>query len=181
MSDTSQIDYQAVLSDLRAKRDKLDAAIAGIETMLGLRNIEATQTEPHHVKHEAHAALGPVAFLGMTIVDATVKYLKHKRQNQRTEDILRALQDGGLVLTSQEPLNTVGSVLNRNFAQGGEVVRVSRGLWGLSSWHPRLKKKPGDSVKNGHGTLGDSGTPGELEPPGDEPTNAPSESGLGPA
>ncbi len=39
---TDQIDYEAVLADLRAKRDKLDAAIAGIETMLGIRGLSAS-------------------------------------------------------------------------------------------------------------------------------------------
>ncbi len=143
------IDYELVLADLRAKRDKLDAAITGIETMLGVRGLAS---EPS-AKPSATPGndLGPGAFLGMTIVDATVKLLQAKRANQRTEDILSALKAGGIALASSNPINTVGSVLNRDWAQGGEIVRVDRGVWGLAAWHPRLRKKSAEP-KNGNGS-----------------------------
>ena len=133
---SEQIDYEAVLADLRAKRDKLDAAIAGIETMLGVRGLAGA--EPGQ---PAGAELGPGAFLGMTIVDATIKYLRATRKNQRTEDILIALKQGGLAFSSGNPINTVGSVLARNWESKGDIVRVERGVWGLGEWHPRLRKK----------------------------------------
>jgi hypothetical protein len=147
-SDAMNIDYEAVLADLKAKREKLDAAITGIETMLGIKALSSGTAGGSHSspKHEG-ATLGPGAFLGMTIVDATVKLLKAKRQNQRTEDILTALKAGGLALTSSNPINTVGSVLARDWAQGGDIVRVDRGVWGLAEWHPRLRKRP--DAKNG--------------------------------
>jgi hypothetical protein len=142
MSDTPSVDYNAVLADLRAKRDKLDAAIAGIETMLGIRGLAEQAQKPEGESGNGGGnGLGPGAFLGMTIVDAARKFLSVTRRNQRTEEILRALKDGGMVLTSADPINTVGSVLNRNYSQGGEIVRVERGVWGLAEWHPRLRKR----------------------------------------
>jgi hypothetical protein len=48
----------------------------------------------------------------------------------------RRLQAGGLVLTSAEPANVVGSVLTRRFNQAGDVVKVGRGIWGLKEWYP---------------------------------------------
>jgi hypothetical protein len=77
----------------------------------------------------------------MTIVDATMKFLRTTRQNQKTEDILSALKRGGLAFSSSNPINTVGSVLARNWETKGDIVRVERGLWGLGEWHPRLRKK----------------------------------------
>lgn len=148
MTDPSPVNYEFVLADLRAKRDKIDAAIAGIEAMLGIHSASSVGEVTKFGQPKAEQGLGPGAFLGMTIADAAKTYLTHKRQNQRTEEILKALKDGGLILTSQDPLNTVGSILLRNYQAGGEIVRVSRGVWGLAAWHPRLKRKAGES-RNG--------------------------------
>jgi hypothetical protein len=47
-------------------------------------------------------------------------------------------------MNSVDPINTVGSVLTRRFAQVGDIVRVGRGTWGLADWYPnRTFKKPG--------------------------------------
>ncbi len=163
MAEGVTVDYEAVLADLRAKRERIDAAITGIETMLGIQALTAPSGS-QQTKQPDDVGLGPGAFLGMTIVDAAKKYLAYKRQNQRTEEILKALQDGGLVLTGESPLNVVGSVLNRNYNNGGDLVKVSRGTWGLAAWHPRLKKKP--DAKNGSSDQEDSGE-AQGEPPTD--------------
>jgi hypothetical protein len=134
------VDYEAVLADLREKRSRIDAAIQGIETIMGLSSVSSEGNGNGPGRSSDESVLGPGAFLGMTIVDATVKYLKFKRQSQRTEEILKALTDGGIVLTGESPLNVVGSVLNRNFNSGGDVVKISRGVWALADWHPRLRK-----------------------------------------
>jgi hypothetical protein len=139
MSDDTSIDYQAVLADLKAKREKLDAAITGIETMLGLKSLDGGMQSNTNTGPE----VGPGAYLGMSIVDATKKYLRAVKQPKRNEDILAALKTGGLLFTSKEPVNTVGSVLNRDWTNGGDIVRVSRGVWGLAEWNPRLRRKAG--------------------------------------
>jgi hypothetical protein len=148
MSETPSVDYNAVLADLRAKRATLDAAIAGIEAMLGLRastGIDSAADAPQSPANGNNGTLGPGAFLGLTIVEAAKKLLGHERRNMKTEEILYALTQGGLVLKGESPINVVGSVLNRNFGAGGDIVKVSRGVWGLASWHPRLRKKAPDA------------------------------------
>lgn len=56
--------------------------------------------------------------------------------------IAKELQAGGLVLTSAEPPNGIGSVLTRRFQQVGDVVKVGRGIWGLKEWYPNRTFKP---------------------------------------
>lgn len=141
------IDYELVLKDLREKRDKIDAAIAGIEAMLGVRGLPAN-APAQTATISTFDPLGPGAFLGMTIADATVLLLKARRANLKTEEIVTALKAGGIAMTSASPLNTVGSVLNREWSNGGDIVRVDRGVWGLAEWHPRLRKR-----KNGQQQL----------------------------
>lgn len=141
MADSPQIDYGVVLADLKAKRDRLDAAIAGIEAMLGL---QATLTSSSTITANLTVGndLGPGAFLGMKIVDATVKLLTTRRQALRTDEIVSELKRGGIAFSTDSPINTVGSVLNREFKGGGEIVSVGRGQWALAEWHPRLRKRP---------------------------------------
>ena len=173
MTDSTSVDYTAVLADLKSKRDMLDAAIVGIETMLGIRGLsgESAQTAATTSPQQLND-LGRGAFLGMTIVDEAKKYLAHKRESQSTEKIMHALRDGGIVLTGATPLNVVGSVLNRNFNSGGDIVKVSRGVWGLADWHPRLRVKRQPNAEDMLAELDK-----ELHPP-EAPIDPPEEEDL---
>ena len=91
---------------------------------------------------ENRPALGPGAFLGLSIPDAAKKLLETKHQQMRTADILAELERGGLVLKSADKLNTVGSILLRRFNTQGDIVRVARGIWGLQEWYPGRKFGP---------------------------------------
>jgi DNA-directed RNA polymerase delta subunit len=143
----SDIDYAVVLADLKAKRDRLNAAIAGIETMLGLQSvITASATVTGTLSNAGE--LGPGAFLGMTIVEATAKLLSVRRQPLRTEEIVNELRRGGITFSTDTPVNTVGSVLHRDFSKGGEIVSIGRGQWSLAEWHPRVKKKKSQSPQS---------------------------------
>lgn len=77
----------------------------------------------------------------MSIVDAAKKLLAHERRQMTNAELVEGLKRGGLALNSAEPLNTVGSVLNRRFYQVGDVVRVARGTWGLKEWYPNRSFK----------------------------------------
>lgn len=163
MASDGEIDYSQVLADLISKRDKLNAAIAGIETMLG---IQAATTPVSSVKADVPAnTLGEGAFLGMSIADATRKLLSVRRRNMRTEEIVNELRSGGIVF-SGEAGNTVGSVLNRTYTAGGPIVRVSRGVWGLAEWHPRLRKRPPTNGDESNGSAG-AGEQGGAAPSSD--------------
>jgi HB1, ASXL, restriction endonuclease HTH domain len=125
--------YEAVLTDLRAKRDQIDQAIAAIE---GLRGGVASSTPSNASQSQNSTLDGPSPFLGMTIPEAAKKLLATRRQPLRNPDIWAAFRAGGLVLQSKEPANTIGSVLTRRFLEVGDIVRVGRGVWGLKEWYP---------------------------------------------
>lgn len=139
--------YVAVLADLRSQREKIDQAIAVLESLRGgpryadgVGSAAGTST--------ASAVSQPVAptagdYLGMTIADAARKVLASRRRTMSTSEIYEEFKRGGLALTSAEPINVIGSVLTRRFEKAGDVVRVSRGIWGLQEWYPNrsFKKK----------------------------------------
>ena len=142
--------FDTVIAALTVQRDRIDATI---ETLLQLKAsgfvsaaaaftvAESLQTPMSEIKNPDDK-LGPGAFLGMSIVDAAKKLLTHERRQLTNAEIVEAFKRGGLILNSAEPMNTVGSVLNRRFGQVGDVVRVGRGTWGLKEWYPNRSFKP---------------------------------------
>lgn len=136
--------YEAVLADLRAQRDKIDHAIAVITS---LRTGSPMPGGAASTPSEAPVVETAGMFLGMSITDATKKLLALRKQTMGNADIARALQLGGLAMTSKDPVNTVGSVLTRRFNEVGDVVKVGRGIWGLKEWYPGRTFKP--SAKTG--------------------------------
>ena len=120
--------YAIVLADLRAQRDKIDQAIQAIES------VRATgAAQPSHAAQPArtNGAIGDGAFHGMSIAEATKKLLGIRKKKMTNTEILAELKAGGMVLTSVDPLNTVGAVLTRRFKETGDIVRVDRGTWAL--------------------------------------------------
>lgn len=134
------VDYQAVLADLKARREALDKVIAHLEVVVGTGaitnwNVFATQ-KPKDIHGDT--------FVGRNIPEAAAKYLKMVGQPARTTvEITEALNKGGLTCSA----GSVATVLGREFGrQAGEVVRASKGLWGLESWYPsRPRTKRRDS------------------------------------
>lgn len=132
--------YDAVLADLRAKREQIDQAIQIIEAVRGGAGASPA-VGPN--TPQGGGIDGPGAFLGMTIPDAAKSLLAARRRPLNNADIVAALKGGGLHMNSVDPINTVGSVLMRRFNQVGDIVRVGRGVWGLAEWYPNrsFKKK----------------------------------------
>jgi hypothetical protein len=133
----------AALADLRARRDQLDQLIRALEAYAEggasapyvpvpfpgaspIGTILGSGTEP----------IGPGTFHGMGIEEATRKLLKLRKTTMSAQEIASALKEGGLHLQSSTPANTIASVLSRAFANGSDIVRVSRGQWGLQEWYP---------------------------------------------
>lgn len=134
------IDYQEVLADLIAKRDKLDGAIAGIQAMLGLQGGSGMPEEPGALKQSPQAQLEARvesdSFFGMTVIDATVKYLRMVKKKQSIVEIARALEAGGLTHAASDFTATVRSMVHRESTKGDVIVKVGRGEWGLKEWYP---------------------------------------------
>lgn len=155
--------YDAVLADLRAQKERIDTTIALLESLrtggasAPVARSSAAQPQPK----ETGKDMGPGAFLGMNIPDATKKLLEMNRRPMQTTEIVRELERGGLMLTSIDKVNTVGSTLLRRFYTLGDIVRVNRGVWGLQEWYPG-RKFPGAKVKVDNGEK-DSGERSEAQ------------------
>ena len=146
--------YEAVLMDLRAKRDQIDQTIQMLEGMRsggfpsGSFPMGATVTPASPRGKPQEAAEGPGAFLGMSIHEAAKKLLTMRKRAMGNAEIAEALKAGGLVMNTNEPLNLIGSVLTRRFNQVGDIVKVGRGIWGLKEWYPnRSFGRKGEGAK----------------------------------
>ncbi len=140
--------YAVVLADLRAKRQQIDHAIAAIEALQSGSIGAATGTGIAHGRSvdSARPTADHGALLGMSIADAAKKVLQAKRGKLTTPEIVSLLEQGGVVLTSADKNNTVGSLLLRRFYNVGDIVRVNRGVWGLQEWYPGRKFTKGNKV-----------------------------------
>ena len=130
MMSEENVSYEAVLEDLRAKRDRLDAAIQAIEEMMGL-SLEAG-TDGGAQRVERPGSVTEDTFLGMSAPSAAEKYLRIAKKPKTTAEIAKALLDGGIHSTSENFTNTVYTALTRN----KKVIRLGRGKWSLKEWHP---------------------------------------------
>ena len=160
--------YVAVLADLKAKRDQLDQAIAAIEGIIG-GGVSAAPGGTAAAVSQA-VADGPGAFLGMTIVDAAKTLMASRRRPLKNPEIAAAFREGGLILQSKEPANTIGSVMTRRFNEVGDIVRVGRGTWGLKEWYPNR-----DFKRKTPTTLKDLGLDDSLDSKGESGANETSE------
>lgn len=150
-TDPSGIDYVAVLADLEAKRDKLDAAIAGIRTMLGIPGAATSSATTGGGSNGGSTEIETDTFFSLSIPDAAKKYLGMRKKPATTPEIAEALRRGGQTNAASEGFgNTLGSVLARVYNSGGGIVRVGRGTWGLAEWYPNKPRKPANKTqKNG--------------------------------
>jgi hypothetical protein len=170
--------YSAVIADLRSKRDQIDKTIAMLEAVRSGAPVAASASVPvgRGVTHFGGEAIVETAgaFLGMSIVDASKKLLAMRKRTMGNPEIARELQAGGLVLSSAEPANVIGSVLTRRFQQVGDVVKVGRGIWGLKEWYPgRNFKTMGKTVVMVTSSADGTSEHGETVQEGDPPPPPP--------
>ena len=87
------------------------------------------------------------SFLKMSIPDATKKLLEMKRVKQSTQEVIDALEQGGL---PRSKYNTVYSILSRRASQVGDIINM-KGDWGLAEWYPNRPKgkTKGKDAENG--------------------------------
>lgn len=110
-------DYSSVLSDLYAKRAKIDSAIQAIEELGG----KPVKSKP-----------GSGEFKGMTIAAATIKHLQQVGEPQLTADIAEALKAGGLGSNSKSLYRTVYNTLVARMKQNKDITKVGS-KWSLPS------------------------------------------------
>jgi DNA-directed RNA polymerase delta subunit len=151
-STNGYVDYDAVLADLQAKRDQIDAAIAAINLIRG--SSPGASLSPSM----SPRSIPPNAFFTMGIGEAARKYLEMVKGKQTVGQITKALEQGGM-----PPLkpNTVYAALRRREAVNKDIIRLGE-EWGLKEWFsnvalpkspkarvikhkPKAKSKPGSA------------------------------------
>jgi len=133
MAETNGI--QAAIEALKAKRDKIDAAIAALQEVqnavgdIGGLAAGSGSKDP---------TIEADTFIGLNINQAAEKYLTMTgRPAKSTEQIADALNKGGLKVS----LGSVSTILRRSDNGESPVIRVGRSLWGLASWYPNRPRR----------------------------------------
>lgn len=139
MAEGQAVDWAAALAEVEAKIAKLQAFAENIREMMAAGGISPLPSG-------GGGGIRPDAFLKMSIPDATKKLLEHVRQKQSTQEIMDALEKGGL---PPSKYNTVYSILSRRANQVGDIINL-KGDWALAEWYPNHRPK---KTRNG----GDSG------------------------
>ena len=138
-----QIDYAVVLEDLKKRREKLDAAIAAIATILGDPSAAITASVGNG--EEVIGAVKSDSFFNMSVPDAIRKFLRMTKRPQKANIIAKALQDGGIHTLSKNFYANVFTTLKRD----PNFVKVKK-EWGLAEWYPgRVPKKEDAKGKAG--------------------------------
>jgi DNA-directed RNA polymerase delta subunit len=141
------IDYDAVLADLEAKREQIDAAISAIQLIRGAGGGSGGGASV------ASGVVASNAFFTMGIGEAARKYLEIVKGKATVQQITKALEQGGMPPLK---INTVYAALRRREAVTGDLIRVGE-EWGLKEWFSNIslpkptrtkgKKKPGTAKK----------------------------------
>lgn len=160
MANENKVDYGNVLADLQAKKAEIEAAIKGIEAVMGL--VPSGSAEAPHAAHSTHSGgnghavvIADDTFFNMTVVDAAKKYLAMgHRQPKSTQEILDALQKGGL---QSAIYATVSALISRKAKRAEDFVKLPKRKWGLVEWYGtpknvnKKKKASADDESNGDG------------------------------
>ncbi len=145
-----EINYQNVLADLHAKKVAIDDAIRGISALMNLGTLSSALPSQDAVEDTrlAHSEIEPDAFFGLSIVEATKKFLSMSKRPKTTGEVLAALEGGGYNHTSKNFRSTIFSVLARESKSiSGEIVKVND-RWGLAEWYPnRRRDAPAKSLR----------------------------------
>jgi hypothetical protein len=126
---TEPVNWEAALAEVEAQILILQAMAEGARVMIALKGGAPSPS--------GGGGLGPSAYLGMSIPEATKKYLMNVRQKKSTQEVAEALEAGGL---PKSKYNTVYSILRRRESQVGDVINM-QGDWALAEWYPGYKRK----------------------------------------
>jgi hypothetical protein len=123
--------YDAVIADLEAKRDQLNAMIETLKQMkgVGLPLASAVMSSSHHGA-ASDTVIRKDAFFGMTIPDAAKKYLSLVKRTKPHMELCDSLLAGGFKTSSPNFREVVRSTLSRN----PDFVKFGK-EWGLAEWY----------------------------------------------
>ena len=143
--------YEQLLHDLLEEREEIDRMIGWVQKRLGQAQ------EPSEATGLAANAsptvslrfprLATDAFFRMTVPQAIKAFLNIVKRPKSAKDITAGLQGGGLIHKAKNLYATVYPTLLR-MEKAKEVVRVSKGEWGLAEWYPSARKAGGEERKD---------------------------------
>ena len=84
------------------------------------------------------------AFIGMSIPEAAKKRLAAVRKKLATQEIMTALEAGGL---PSSKYTTVYAILSRRQKQVGDLINM-KGDWALAEWYPNFVRGKGKPPKS---------------------------------
>jgi hypothetical protein len=160
---SQEIDYTRVLADLEARRAALDAAIAGVRALLGQPADAAGAVSVPGTPGQAleWSEIGPGTFHGMSVSEASRKFLEMTKKKQKTRVIAEALVNGGIESESKSFYSTVYTTMQRN----KDFLRLGK-YWALREWYPTRAEAAPKPTKRGRRTKLTRGPKGQRQAPG---------------
>ena len=137
------INYNAVLADLEARKAQIESAITAVKTILASAGVLGNGPAEEVVSPDD---IPRGAFLKLSIADATKKYLDMIKTKQSVPQITQALERGGL---PPAKTNTVYAVLRRRENDIGDIIRLGD-EWALAEWYPNnpnIRKRNSEKAK----------------------------------
>ena len=132
-NDARMAAYRVVLEDLKKRKTAIEAAIAGITSLMG-------ESEPTYrpacrlpLPKAKSLVTSSLVICRSDVNRSRPTYLEMVKEPQSTAEIAEALERGGYPTKSRNFRNTVRSVLDRHAKTVGEIVKVQKN-WGLAEW-----------------------------------------------
>jgi hypothetical protein len=181
MNETMKDHYRAILQEIDAQIAALSPLIEEkkrIEQLLGESTGEGISLDGLQIPKTGAPVQKHVesdSFFGMTIIDAAKKYIRMTGKKQGIPAITTALLAGGIKGEQADLAQAISSGLAREAKKIGDVVKVSRGEYGLYEFYPGLKQKHLNEAKKNQ-TNGEKDGDDE-KPEGEESESKESEEG----
>jgi hypothetical protein len=137
MNDTP--DFQALLNEAIAERDRLNVVINWLQDKLGQPAGEVI-VSPAAGMPTRFPRLASDAFFRMSVSDAIKAYLGFAKKPQSAREITDALIAGGLTFRAKNLYQTVFPTLSRMAKETGEVAKLKDNTWGLAEWYSGSRK-----------------------------------------
>ena len=138
MSD-QPINYEAVLASWK-RWSGSGSQIADIRLILGVVRSRPDERPSGGGGYTGHTPAHD-AFIGMSIPEAAKKHLTAVRKKLSTQEIMTALEAGGL---PPSKYSTVYAILSRRENKVGDIINM-KGDWALQEWYPNHRKKASSS------------------------------------
>lgn len=151
------VDYTAVLADLESRKAQIESAIVVIKALIAggmpppMQTIISPPAGPLATSgggggsNAGALSIESDTFFGLSILDATKKFLSMRKRPSTGPEIVEALRQGGQINAQNENFgNTLGATLSRSDAGSGAVLRVGRGKFGLREWYPNKPRSEGE-------------------------------------